>query len=69
MEQEHISADRVWQLIMDGFQLEQEEAEHVSRCDGCNSFLATFIQLADAAGFSVQTKVPKGKGDDEEKSA
>ena len=45
MEHDHITTDRAWKLIRDGFQLEQDEAEHVRHCDGCNSFLATLLQL------------------------
>ena len=59
MEYEHIPTDRAWALIRNGLQLAEQEAEHVRRCDGCQSSLAAFLQL----GFSAQIQVHQYQGD------
>ena len=58
MPNQHLSANRGWELVRDKGQLTYEESVHIAECESCNSWLSRFVDMARRAGFEIKLWIP-----------
>ncbi len=59
MAQEHLNANRVWELIRDGGKFTPTEASHMGACNHCIDWVSKFSDMARKAGFKIAFEIPK----------